>query len=149
MNLPIVLGQPLTAWSGVVALLVALIALAVALRRPRFRPGEPVAGATDEAWRAGFEQRLPGLEAGLPEFVRHKALVRFDAFPGAGGRFSFSAAFLDGARTGLLLTAISARDDMRLYAKWVENGQCEQALSPEEEAALAQALGGAKGQGRG
>lgn len=148
MTLPLVFGLPLVAWSGPAALIVALAALAVALVASRARVPTPGPAPTDEGWRTAVDGRLAALEDRLPETLQHAGLVRYDAFPGAGGKFSFSAALLDGTRKGLLLTAITGRDETRLYAKWVEDGRCRQALSPEEETALARALGQPEGQGR-
>jgi hypothetical protein len=149
VTLPDVLGQPLGTWAGPASLVVALIALGVALFRDRPSSATPVAARLDEgSSRAGVEARIVAVEGRLPAFFQHAALVRFDAFPGAGGQYSFSAALLDGAQSGLVLTAISGRDDTRLYAKWVEGGRCQQALSPEEQSALARALGERREQGR-
>jgi hypothetical protein len=148
LTLPLVLGVPLAAWSGPVALVVAVVALAVVVFGSRRHPAAPEPVGSDEASRAALEARVAALEGRLPAALQHAALVRYDAFPGAGGQFSFSAALLDGSRRGLLLTAITGRNETRLYAKWVEDGRCRQALSPEEEAALARALDQTAGQGR-
>lgn len=147
MTVPLVLGLPLVVWSGPAALLVALAALIVALAAPRAKVPAPAPAPTDEGWRNAVDGRLAAIEGHLPQTLQHAGLVRYDAFPGAGGQFSFSAALLDGNRKGLLLTAITGRDETRLYAKWVEGGRCRQALSPEEETALARALGQPEGQG--
>lgn len=126
---------PITALVALVALVLSLIA--IFLRRP----GPVVVEApADERSYEGFERRLQNLEARFPTAVQHLALVRFDAFPGAGGQFSFSAAFLDGDATGVVLTAISGREETRLYAKRLESGKSEQPLSPEEQEALKKAL---------
>jgi hypothetical protein len=146
MTLPVLLDQPLWAWIAVAALVVSLLTLGLELARQRSGRPEPIIATADDAWRAGFEARVSALEGRLPQSLQHVALVRFDAFPGAGGQFSFSAALLDAAKTGLVLTAIAGRDETRMYAKWVHAGRCAQALSPEEEEALAQAVRGA-GQG--
>jgi Protein of unknown function (DUF4446) len=72
-------------------------------------------------------------------------LTRYDAFPDAGGHLSYSAAFLDEAGDGLVLTAINGRADTRSYAKPVRGGRSGHHLSEEEQAAIAMAMGaGAK-----
>ena len=54
-----------------------------------------------------------------------------------GGRMSFSAALLDDAGDGLVITAIHGRAETRSYAKGVKGGNSDQQLSPEERQAIA------------
>lgn len=68
----------------------------------------------------------------LADAIRHVAVVRYDAFGDMGGRLSFSAALLDDAGDGLVLTSINGRSETRTYAKGVKAGQSEHQLSPEE-----------------
>jgi hypothetical protein len=56
---------------------------------------------------------------------------------------SFSVALLDDAGDGLVITSINGRSETRTYAKGVKGGQSEANLSPEEQQAIAFALGGA------
>ena len=56
-----------------------------------------------------------------------------------GGRLSFSAALLDDAGDGVVLTSINGRSETRTYAKSVARGGSEHALSPEEQEAIAHA----------
>lgn len=74
--------------------------------------------------------------------IRHVAVVRYDAFSDMGGRLSYSAALLDDAGDGLILTAINGRSDTRTYCKGIVGGTCETALSPEEQEAIAVATDG-------
>ena len=76
----------------------------------------------------------------LAESIRRVAVVRYDAFQDMGGRLSFSAALLDEAGDGLVLTAINGRSETRSYAKAVIAGRSEQSLSPEEEKAISAAM---------
>jgi hypothetical protein len=81
----------------------------------------------------------------LADALRHVAVVRYDAFPDMGGRLSFSAALLDDAGDGLVLTSINGRSETRTYAKGVKAGASEHQLSPEEEQAVSFAVrGGAR-----
>lgn len=73
--------------------------------------------------------------------LRHVSVVRYDAFGDMGGRFSFSAALLDDAGDGLVLTSIHGRTETRTYVKGIAGGQADIELSPEE----LQAVGLAKG----
>jgi hypothetical protein len=72
----------------------------------------------------------------LADALRHIAVVRYDAFPDMGGRLSFTAALLDDAGDGLVLTSINGRSETRTYAKGVKGGASEHQLSPEEEQAI-------------
>ena len=93
---------------------------------------EEIAGRFD-AGLAAAEQRLDGA-------VRHRALVRYDAYNEMSGHQSLSIALLDANRSGIVLTSIHHRDSARLYAKLVTAGSPELTLSPEEEEALRLAL---------
>lgn len=136
-------------WTGPIAAMLALAAAVLAVvsltRHPA--PALPAVPAPDGAWRE-LEQRVRGLETDLPLAIQRLGLVRFDAFPGSGGQFSFSAALLDARNNGIVLTAISGREETRLYAKRLNDGVCQQPLSPEESDAVQRALGLAAGGGR-
>ncbi|HET6815879.1 MAG TPA: DUF4446 family protein [Mycobacteriales bacterium] len=78
----------------------------------------------------------------LSDALRHVAVVRYDAFGDMGGRLSFTAALLDDAGDGLIITSIHGRSEARTYAKGVTGGSSEQSLSPEEQQAIDAALRG-------
>jgi uncharacterized protein DUF4446 len=86
---------------------------------------------------------LAAARADLADAIRHVAVVRYDAFADMGGRLSFSAALLDDAGHGLVLTSINGRTETRTYAKAVVSGESEHTLSPEEEQAISLARGSA------
>ena len=75
----------------------------------------------------------------LASTLRHVGVVRYDAFGDMGGRLSFSAALLDDAGDGLVLTSINGRSETRTYAKGVSGGASDQTLSPEESEAISHA----------
>lgn len=133
--------------------LVVVVALAVQVGRLRRTYDALVAG--DE--EVGFEQaigrhtaaaremrteaqllreELTVARADLSAALRHVAVVRYDAFSDLGGALSFSAALLDDAGDGLVLTSINGRSETRTYAKGVQGGRSEAALSPEEQDAI-------------
>jgi len=87
---------------------------------------------------------LDAARAALRDALRHVAVVRYDAFGDMGGRLSFTAALLDEAGDGLLLTSIHGRTEARTYAKGVVSGRSEQSLSPEEQQAIELAMRGPK-----
>ncbi len=67
-------------------------------------------------------------------------IVRFSAFSEVGSDLSFSVAILDGNNNGFVISSIYGRDDNRVYAKPLENGQSKYRLSSEEEEAIQLAL---------
>jgi TRAP-type C4-dicarboxylate transport system permease large subunit len=85
-------------------------------------------------------QRVETAEQRLDRAVAYSALVRYDAYGEMSGRQSTSIALLDARRSGLILSSIHHRDQARLYAKQVHEGQPELELSPEESEAIRLAL---------
>lgn len=82
---------------------------------------------------------LSAARVDLSDALRHVAVVRYDAFGDMGGRLSFSAALLDDAGDGLVLTSINGRSETRTYAKGVQGGASDHSLSPEENEAIGHA----------
>jgi hypothetical protein len=68
-------------------------------------------------------------------------LLVYVAFEDVGGHLSYSAAFLDEAGDGVVLTAINGRAETRSYAKPVRGGRSDHNLSDEERTAIALAMG--------
>jgi hypothetical protein len=91
--------------------------------------------AVDElaAGLARVDRRLDGA-------ISNVSLVRYDAYEATGGHQSASLALLDGARTGVVLSAIQGRDYARIYVKQLERGKASVALSPEEQEAVERAM---------
>jgi hypothetical protein len=73
--------------------------------------------------------------------LRRVAVVRYDAFADVGGRLSYSAAILDDTSSGLVITALSGKSDIRTYVKPVSAGAGQSPLTPEEQQAVAAAAG--------
>jgi Protein of unknown function (DUF4446) len=73
--------------------------------------------------------------------VRTVGFTRYDAFPDVGGHLSYSAAFLDEAGDGVVLSAINGRAETRSYAKPVRAGRSDHNLSDDERIAIAMAMG--------
>ena len=74
--------------------------------------------------------------------VSHTSIVRYDAYEDAGGHQSASLAFLDAARSGVVVSAIQGRDYARIYVKELDRGRAPIALSPEEQQAVDRAMAG-------
>ncbi len=88
-----------------------------------------------------LDSRLDGVEVALTGVISHYALIRYDAYNELSGQQSVSIALLDDRRSGVVLTCIHHRDQARVYAKQVHDGQGELELSPEEAEAVRVALG--------
>jgi Protein of unknown function (DUF4446) len=120
---------------SVFALLVA-VALAVQVGRLR-RTWEA------RALRADTGELRPRASTQGPRDARaltRVAVVRYDAFGDLAGALSFSAALLDDAGNGLVLSSINGRSETRTYAKGVTAGASDAPLSPEEQEAIAEAF---------
>ena len=76
----------------------------------------------------------------VDDSVSNTSIVRYDAYKDAGGQQSASLALLDGARTGVVVTAIQGRDYARIYMKEIDRGRAAVALSPEEQEAVERAM---------
>ena len=68
----------------------------------------------------------------LDRALTNRAIIRYDAFRDAGGEQSASFALLDQYRSGVVFSAIAARDFARIYVKHVTEGVADRDLSPEE-----------------
>jgi Protein of unknown function (DUF4446) len=164
--------QDLTSTTGVVAIAaaaIALVALVVALlifrRLGRVRADQKAVlgeqGTRDlvahaaalergfQALRASVEETASGLHDRLGAAERHLhgaiaycGLVRYDAYHEMSGRQSTSLALLDASASGIVISSIHHRDQARLYAKQVVEGEGQLELSPEEQEAVRVALAG-------
>jgi hypothetical protein len=168
----------ITSTAGIVAIAGAAVAvvsllfcIALALRLRRVRADQRVilgdsnedlvahAAALRQQFEALYEwvqdvagrltARLDAADYRLDSAVTYSALIRYDAYGEMSGRQSTSIALLDSRRTGLVLSSIHHRDQARLYAKQVREGQPELELSPEEREVIRLALeGGSRSQAR-
>ncbi len=126
---------------GILALVVALVALVIALagRRTNSRArGKADATGLPEDPRA-LRQEVAALKAESAQALRNVAVVRYDAFTDTGGQLSWSLALLDDSGSGVVLTSIQGRNESRTYAKNVAGWTSETQLSPEEEDAITNA----------
>jgi hypothetical protein len=100
-------------------------------------------GRIDDLHRAVDEVAagLARVDRRVDSTVANTSIVRYDAYEDTGGHQSASLALLDGARTGVVVTAIQGRDYARIYMKELERGHPSVALSPEEQEAVERAMG--------
>jgi hypothetical protein len=149
-------------WIAVVALAVASVAFAAAvgmyLKVRRIRDAQVVLlgggkqdlvdfavslqGRIDDLHRAVDEVAtgLSRVDRRVDTCVSKTSIVRYDAYEGAGGHQSASLAFLDAARSGVVVSAIQGRDYARIYVKELDRGRAPVALSPEELEAVERAM---------
>jgi len=153
--------------AGAVAVVALLSCLVLALRLRRLRADQKAvlgderrdlvahAASLQQQFQALYDYvidaadrlngRMEGAERRLDHAVAYRALVRYDAYGEMSGRQSTSIALLDAHRSGLVLSSIHHRDQARLYAKQLHEGQPELELSPEESEAVRIALEGGNG----
>jgi Protein of unknown function (DUF4446) len=147
------------ALAATLALGVAVAVLAARLRAARRTYGRLLAGGdrgedllaavarqVEAAERLRGKLDLVGRETAqlrqrVSSLVGTVGLARYDAFPDAVGHLSYSAAFLDEAGDGVVLSAINGRSETRSYAKPVRGGRSDHSLSDEERTAIAMAMG--------
>ena len=90
---------------------------------------------------ADLDRVLTKTRQEVAESLRHVSVIRYDALGDLGGRYSFSAALLDDAGDGLVLTSIHGRAETRTYLKGITAGKPDIELSPEEMKAVELARG--------
>jgi hypothetical protein len=161
---PADVSESMLVWTALGAAVVAVLALLVAvgaqLRLSRVRrdfrtlhgDGETdiarvAAGQNHRIDRLGadvarLQAEAEATRADVRQSLRHVAVVRYDAFGDMGGRLSFSAAVVDDAGDGIVISSIHARAESRTYAKAVVDGRSSITLTPEEQQALAAAAKG-------
>ena len=141
--------------AGVVAVIALVLGIVLAVKLGRMRRQylalqdggdgdsfiEAVARKVTEVEQLRTEVRtldgdVKGLRVDLADAIRHVAVVRYDAFNDMGGRMSFSAALLDDAGDGVVISSINGRTETRTYAKGVKAGGSDAELSPEEVQAI-------------
>lgn len=88
---------------------------------------------------ADNRMRLNEMAGVLNTALRGIGVVRFNAFQDTGSDLSFSVAFLDAHKNGLVVSSIYGREETRTYAKPVKDGQSHYQLSVEEKDAIQRA----------
>jgi Protein of unknown function (DUF4446) len=155
-------GSTAAAWIAIGSAIAAAFAVALAvaffLKLQRVRQAQLVVlgGGKDDLieFAVSLQTRIDDLHrvvdevaAGLSRLDRridgclsHTSIVRYDAYADAGGHQSASLAFLDAARSGIVVSAIQGRDYARIYVKELDRGRPSIALSPEEQEAVDRAM---------
>src|ERR1044072_5253832 len=141
------------AWIAIGAAALSVVALALAivfflqLRQVRRAQKVKIGRGTDDLvdFAVSLQARMDDLHRAVDEVaaglsridkrvdgcLSHTSIVRYDAYEHAGGHQSASLAFLDAARSGVVVSAIQGRDYARIYLKELDRGRASVALSPE------------------
>jgi hypothetical protein len=90
---------------------------------------------TLEAHKEGLEF----IDSRVKRSIRGYSLVRYDAYENAGGEQSFASGLLDEYGDGYILSVITNRNHVGVYAKKVLKGKAEVSLTTEEQQALTEA----------
>ena len=155
-------GISAAAWIAIGAAFLSVVALAFAiaffvqLRRVRRAQKVMLGNGTDDLvdFAVSLQARMDDLHRAVDEVaaglsridkrvdgcLSHTSIVRYDAYEDAGGHQSASLAFLDAARSGVVVSAIQGRDYARIYVKEVDRGRASVALSPEDQQAVDRAM---------
>jgi hypothetical protein len=158
-----------TTWIAIAAAAVAVAALAfcayaiVQIRRLRMSQEVLLGGGKSDLvdFAVSLQGRIDDLHRAVDEIaagltrvdrrvdgsITNTAIVRYDAYEGAGGQQSATMAFLDAGRSGVVVSAIQGRDYARIYVKELDRGRPSVALSPEELEAVERAMAGAASPG--
>ena len=155
-------GISAAAWIAIGAAALSVVTLAVAiaffmqLRQVRRAQKVMIGRGTDDLvdFAVSLQARIDDLHRAVDEVaaglsridkrvdgcLSHTSIVRYDAYEDAGGHQSASLAFLDAARSGVIVSAIQGRDYARIYMKELDRGRTSIALSPEEAEAVERAM---------
>lgn len=98
---------------------------------------------TVEGRASEVEGHVAAIGARVDGCYQRRALLRYDALEGSGGKQSATIAVMDATGSGVVLSAIQGRDYARIYIKDVRGGQSDVELSPEERRAVDEASGAA------
>lgn len=103
------------------------------------RLDEDLAGAEEAIAR--LQPIVRSLAERMPGAIRYTSVVRYDAHQDLAGQLSRSIAMLNEHGDGVVITLMKGREHEIYYTKMIRGGRGTEALSPEEVAAIDQALG--------
>lgn len=82
------------------------------------------------------KEALELIDSRVKKSIRGYSLVRYDAYEDTGGNQSFATGIIDESGDGFILSVITNRNHVGVYAKPVNRGISAATLTPEETAAL-------------
>ncbi len=89
----------------------------------------------DETLEA-HKEALEMIDARVKKSVRGYSLIRYDAYEDTGGNQSFASGIIDEQENGFILSVITNRNHVGVYAKPVNRGISVASLTEEEALAL-------------
>jgi len=88
-----------------------------------------------------IQKNLDQLSSQTKNSVSNIGLVRFNPFDDMGGDQSFALALLDQHKSGVIITSLHTRENTRIFAKPVKNGEGQSiSLSKDEKLAIVKAI---------
>ena len=94
-----------------------------------------------EAGLTVVDHRVQDIESRLPFAVTRTAVVSYDAFGNITGQMSRSMALLSESGDGVVLSVLVSREETLFFTKEIRSGVGSEMLSPEEDRAVANAMG--------
>ncbi len=94
--------------------------------------------STDDTLSA-HKEALELIDARVKRSIRGYSLVRYDAYESVGGEQSFASGLIDEHEDGYILSVITNRNHVGVYAKRINRGIPEVSLTSEETDALKKA----------
>lgn len=82
------------------------------------------------------KEALELIDSRVKKSVRGYSLIRYDAYEDSGGNQSFATGIIDEQGDGFILSVITNRNHVGVYAKPVNRGIAASSLTPEETLAL-------------
>lgn len=83
------------------------------------------------------QRQLVSVQNLLPKQIGKIGIKRYNAFSERGSDLSFSVAFINEEKDGVVITGLYNRDGSYVYAKGLVKGESPHALSTEEKEAIA------------
>lgn len=92
--------------------------------------------ATVDMTLEAHKEALEMIDARVKRSIRGYSLVRYDAYESAGGEQSFASGLIDEHEDGYILSVITNRSHIGVYAKKINRGIPEVSLTTQETDAL-------------
>ncbi len=132
-------SSPIFSISVIFSIVVAIV-YHWAVARPTFgaasRRGPTNAAPTSPNDLTNIRSRIAALEAASENALQCIGFVRFNAFPDVGSDLSYALAVVNRNGNGFLISSLYSREEVRTYAKAVQNFASDKGLNEEERRAI-------------
>lgn len=82
-------------------------------------------------------EKIMRLKNELAKTIQNVSVVRFDALGDSGGMQSFAIGLTDSHKTGIVISSMYTRNQMKVFAKEITKGESKHTLTDEEKQAIA------------